>query len=74
MPSKAKENKGLEKREPDNKSKRRIQPEDLRDIDHDIRPFEERSRSDLYQLAKKLNIEGRSKKDKDELIDAIRRS
>lgn len=36
-------------------------------------PYEDRSRDKLYQVAKELNIEGRSKMDKDELIKAIRK-
>ncbi len=41
--------------------------------DHDSTPYEERSRDKLYQLAKKIGIEGRSKMDKSELIAAIRK-
>jgi hypothetical protein len=42
------------------------------DVDHDSRPYEERSRTELYELAKELDIEGRSKMDKSALIKAIR--
>jgi len=41
--------------------------------DRDNRPYEERTRGQLYEVAKKLNIEGRSKMDKDQLIRAIRK-
>ena len=41
--------------------------------DHNSTPYEERSRDKLYQLAKELKIEGRSKMDKDELISEIRK-
>lgn len=34
--------------------------------------YEEWSKSDLYDKAKKVGIEGRSKMNKDELIDALR--
>lgn len=44
------------------------------DVDHDSRPYEERSRTELYELAKELDIEGRSKMDKSELIKAIRKN
>lgn len=36
-------------------------------------PYEDRSRDKLYQMAKDLDIDGRSKMDKEELIEAIRR-
>ena len=41
--------------------------------DNDSRPYEERSRDDLYQLAKKIGIDGRSKMDKEQLINAIKK-
>jgi len=44
------------------------------DVDHDSRPYEDRSRTELYELAKELDIEGRSKMDKSELIEAIRKN
>jgi len=44
------------------------------DVDHDSRAYEDRSRTELYELAKELDIQGRSKMDKSELIDAIRNS
>lgn len=36
-------------------------------------PYEERTRDELYNLAKDRDIEGRSKMDKDELIQALRK-
>ncbi|MGE4314318.1 MAG: Rho termination factor N-terminal domain-containing protein [Pseudobdellovibrionaceae bacterium] len=36
------------------------------------KPYEERSKEELYDKAKEIGIEGRSKMDKDELIDALR--
>jgi len=44
------------------------------DVDHDSRPYEDRSRTELYELAKELDIEGRSKMDKSQLIKAIRKN
>jgi hypothetical protein len=35
-------------------------------------PYEERSRKELYKLARKIGIEGRSKMTKEELIKALR--
>lgn len=35
-------------------------------------PYEERSKDDLYELARKVGIEGRSKMTKGELIGALR--
>lgn len=40
--------------------------------DHDPRPYEERSRADLYEKAKEIGIEGRSKMTKEDLIEALR--
>ena len=34
--------------------------------------YEDRTKDELYQLAKKIGISGRSKMNKEELIDAIR--
>lgn len=34
--------------------------------------YEDRTKEDLYEQAKKVGIEGRSKMDKQELIDALR--
>lgn len=39
--------------------------------DYDSKPYEERTRGQLYEVAKELEIEGRSKMDKDQLINAI---
>ena len=39
----------------------------------DSRPYEERTRGQLYEVAKELDIEGRSKMDKDQLIREIRK-
>lgn len=36
------------------------------------KPYEERTKEELYEQAKKIGIEGRSKMTKDELIDALR--
>lgn len=41
--------------------------------DHDSRPYEERTRGQLYEVAKELEIDGRSKMDKNQLIGAIRK-
>lgn len=41
-------------------------------IDHRGGKLESRSRDELYDEAKEIGIEGRSKMDKDELVDAIR--
>lgn len=40
--------------------------------DYDSRPYEDRSRDDLYKKAKEIGIDGRSKMDKEQLIRAIR--
>ncbi|GAL68354.1 DUF7218 family protein [Jejuia pallidilutea] len=36
------------------------------------KPYEERSKTEIYQLAKDVGIKGRSKMDKQELIEALR--
>ena len=36
------------------------------------KPYEDRSKQALYQQAKKIGIDGRSKMNKQELIDALR--
>ncbi|MDQ0251102.1 hypothetical protein J2W22_003166 [Sphingomonas kyeonggiensis] len=41
-------------------------------IDHRGGKLESRSKDQLYDEAKEIGIEGRSKMDKDELVDAIR--
>ena len=41
-------------------------------LDQDSTHLENRSKETLYDEAKEIGIEGRSKMDKDELIDAIR--
>jgi len=40
--------------------------------DTDSRPYEERTRTELYKTARKAGIEGRSKMDKEQLIAALR--
>ncbi|MDF1755160.1 MAG: hypothetical protein P1U89_20395 [Verrucomicrobiales bacterium] len=43
-----------------------------KDMDYDSTPYEERTREELYQKAKEVGIEGRSKMDKAGLIEALR--
>lgn len=43
-----------------------------KDPDTDSRPYEERTRTELYKTARKAGIEGRSKMDKEQLINALR--
>lgn len=41
-------------------------------LDHKSTHLEDRSKDQLYDEAKEIDIEGRSEMDKDQLIDAIR--
>lgn len=41
-------------------------------LDHESTHLEDRTKDELYDEAKEIGIEGRSKMDKDELVDAIR--
>ncbi|MGN6377103.1 MAG: DUF7218 family protein [Sphingomonas sp.] len=41
-------------------------------LDHNSTHLEDRTKDELYDEAKEIGIEGRSKMNKDELIDAIR--
>ena len=41
-------------------------------MDYDSRPYESRTKGELYQKAKEVGIEGRSKMSKSELIEALR--
>jgi hypothetical protein len=41
-------------------------------LKNDTRPYEERSKEELYQRAKELGIDGRSGMSKDDLIKALR--
>lgn len=41
-------------------------------IDHNSTPLEDRTKDELYDQAQELEIEGRSKMDKAELVEAIR--
>jgi hypothetical protein len=43
------------------------------DVDHDARPYENRTKKELYDQARKLKIDGRSNMNKDELIKALRK-
>lgn len=38
------------------------------------KPYEERSKTEIYQLAKDVGIKGRSKMNKQELIEALRKN
>ena len=42
------------------------------DVDRDSRPYEDRTKEELYERAKEVGIDGRSDMTKDELIDALR--
>ncbi|MBZ6379984.1 Rho termination factor [Pacificimonas flava] len=41
-------------------------------VEHDSRPYEERTKDELYDEAQEIGIEGRSDMTKDELIEALR--
>ena len=41
-------------------------------IDHNSTPYEERTKEELYEQAKELDINDRSKMNKEELIEALR--
>jgi hypothetical protein len=41
-------------------------------VDHDSRPYEERTKDELYEQAQELYIDGRSEMSKEELIEALR--
>ncbi|MEO0500734.1 MAG: Rho termination factor N-terminal domain-containing protein [Pseudomonadota bacterium] len=41
-------------------------------VDHDSRPYEERTFKELYERAQELDVEGRSSMTKDDLIAALR--
>ncbi len=43
-------------------------------IDHNSTPYEERTKKEIYQKAKEVGIEGRSKMNKQELIKSLRES
>ena len=47
--------------------------QDAGTIDHDTRPFEERTRDELRLAAKERNIKGRGSMNKAELIEALRK-
>ncbi|MBV7256826.1 Rho termination factor N-terminal domain-containing protein [Pacificimonas sp. WHA3] len=42
-------------------------------VDHDNRPYEKRTKDELYEDAQEIGIKGRSSMSKDELIEALRR-
>lgn len=42
------------------------------EMDYDSRSYESRTKDELYQKAKEVGIEGRSKMTKSELIEALR--
>ena len=41
-------------------------------LDRDSRPYESRTKEELYEEAQEIGIEGRSNMTKDELIEALR--
>ena len=41
-------------------------------LDHNSTELEDRTQEELYDQAEEIGIEGRSKMDKDDLVDAIR--
>lgn len=43
-------------------------------IDYNSTPYEERTKAELYQKAKEIGIDGRSKMNKKELIKALRKN
>lgn len=43
-----------------------------KNINHNSTPYEERTKEELYDQAKELEISGRSKMNKEELIEALR--
>jgi hypothetical protein len=42
------------------------------DVDHNNTPYEERTKKELYQKAKEVGIDGRSKMNKGQLIKSLR--
>ena len=43
-------------------------------VDHDSRPYEERTVEELHELAGERDIDGRSTMDKSQLIEALRKN